>query len=249
VTLPALFGQVQGDRAEAGRIAYADVLDAWRHYVANDNGGRGVVLVGHSQGASHLARLLREEIDPDPAMRDLLVSAYITGSAVAVPIGADVGGDLQEIPLCRARDQVGCVVTYATFRSTAPPPENAFFGRPRGAAEGTMAGCVNPAAPEGGAVELHSAFMAGDWALTDRSLVPTTAFMDFPGLLTGECTYENGFSYLEVAIHADPGDPRADDLQGADLTPEWGLHLVDLQVVNGDVVEMVREQIAAHAGS
>ncbi|MGI9084055.1 MAG: DUF3089 domain-containing protein [Aeromicrobium sp.] len=30
--------------------AYADVRDAWREYLANDNNGRGVVLIGHSQG-------------------------------------------------------------------------------------------------------------------------------------------------------------------------------------------------------
>ena len=30
---------------------YLDVLDAWKTYMANDNGGRGVVFVGHSQGS------------------------------------------------------------------------------------------------------------------------------------------------------------------------------------------------------
>jgi hypothetical protein len=29
-------------------LAYADVLAAWRSYLANDNHGRGFVLVGHS---------------------------------------------------------------------------------------------------------------------------------------------------------------------------------------------------------
>jgi hypothetical protein len=249
VTLPALFGQVEGDRAAAGVIAYGDALDAWKHYMANDNDGRGVILIGHSQGSGHLARILRDEIDPNPALRDLLVSAYITGSSVAVPIGEDVGGDLKEIPLCRALDQTGCVVTYMSFRSTSPPPEDSFFGRPRGGGEGMMAGCVNPAAPEGGSVEVASAWHSGDWALTDRSLAPTSLFMDLPGLLTAECKYENGFSYLELTVHADPADPRADDIQGADLTPEWGTHIVDVQAVSGNLLEMARQQIEAYITS
>src|SRR5690606_294468 len=112
VTLAVITGGAGagGDRAQAGQTAYADVLDAWRWYLANENEGRGVVLIGHSQGAGHLNRLIREEIDPDPARRAQIVGAYLLGSTVRVPDGADVGGDFQHMPLCRAEDQTGCVV-------------------------------------------------------------------------------------------------------------------------------------------
>lgn len=243
VTLAGLFGQAGGDRATAWQTAYDDVADAWRHYLANDNDGRGVILIGHSQGAGHLGRLLADVIDPDPAQRKLLVSAHLIGSSVAVPVGADVGGDLQEIPLCRSLDATGCVVTYATFRSTAPPPENALFGRPR-SGEG-MAGCVNPAAPAGGPAELSARMSSADWVLTDRSLAPTTPFMDMPGLLRAECVERDGFSYLEITVVADPLDPRADDIQG-DLSPEWGLHLVDIPVAGGSLLEMAHQQVEAY---
>lgn len=247
LTLPALFGQVEGDRAAASQIAYGDALDAWLHYLSNDNGGRGVILIGHSQGSGVLSRLMREEIDQNEAVRSRLVSAYITGSSVAVPEGELVGLDLQEIPLCSAIDETGCVVTYMTFRSTAPPAEGAFFGRPRGG-EG-MSGCVNPAAPEGGSGVAHGAHPSGDWALTDRSLTPATFFMDLPGLVTAECRYENGYSYLELTIHSDLADPRADDIENADITPEWGTHLVDVQALSGNLLEMARQQIEAYTSS
>jgi hypothetical protein len=42
-----------------GELAYADVLAAWRDYLAHWNGGRGVVLIGHSQGAGVLEQLLQ----------------------------------------------------------------------------------------------------------------------------------------------------------------------------------------------
>ena len=37
---------------------YDDVRDAWQHYLKNDNQGRGVVLIGHSQGAYILQALI-----------------------------------------------------------------------------------------------------------------------------------------------------------------------------------------------
>src|ERR1700752_3949739 len=42
---------------------YDDVRDAWQHYLKNDNQGRGVVLIGHSQGAFILQALIANEID------------------------------------------------------------------------------------------------------------------------------------------------------------------------------------------
>jgi len=48
-------------------VAYGDVLDAFRQYVANESDGRGFVLIGHSQGAGHLKTLIAEEIDGEQA--------------------------------------------------------------------------------------------------------------------------------------------------------------------------------------
>src|SRR5262249_975974 len=62
-------------------MAYADVLDAWKHYVANDSDGRGVLLIGHSQGASLLTALIKNEIDPNPDLRGRLVSAMLLGTS------------------------------------------------------------------------------------------------------------------------------------------------------------------------
>jgi hypothetical protein len=200
-----------------------------------------VVLIGHSQGSGHLNRLIREEIDPNEQARAQLVGAYLLGSTVRVPAGADVGGDFQHVPLCARDDQTGCVVTYASFRSTSPPPANSFFGRPRGGGEG-IAGCVNPASPGGGSAELHSYFPAS--AADDPNV--STRWVSFPGLITAECVEQGEFSYLNVTVHGDPTDPRVDDIPG-DLTPEWGLHLVDVNLAMGDIVAMVDRQAAAFA--
>ena len=259
-TLTALLASLGGSDAPGGQEGdpFEDVLDAFRTYMAEDNGGRGFVLVGHSQGAGMLDELIRTEIDPHEDVRERLVAAYLAGTAVTVPEGEVVGGDFQNVPLCAAPDETGCVLTWATFRSTAPPPPNSFFGRPRDG-EG-VAGCVNPAAVGGSSADLTPYFPADASASILSTLgarggsggwLPgtdiTTPFVTLPGLVSGQCVSQGGFNYLSVMVNADPNDPRADDI-GGDLTPEWGLHLVDVSIVMGDIVERVRDQAAAYAG-
>ena len=250
VTLAGLFNPAMpGDRTQAWLTPFEDIKDAWNHYLANDNQGRGVILLAHSQGTGQLVRLLKEVIDPSEEQRSILISAIMLGGAVAVPEGEDIGAAMQNIPLCRTNEQTGCIITYASFRDTAPPPANAYFGKPGGmgqpSPEGEMAGCTNPAALSGGSGVLKSAFVTADWAFADPALAAsiTTPFMTFPDLLEAKCVYENGFSYLEIHTNADPADPRADAFKG-DLSPEWGTHAVDWEVASLNILDVVNDQIA-----
>ncbi|HZL93963.1 MAG TPA: DUF3089 domain-containing protein [Vicinamibacterales bacterium] len=99
-----------GGGALRGGSQYDDVRDAWRYYLEHDNRGRGVVLVGHSQGSFILAELIRQEMD-GKSTQSRLVSAILLGATLSVPRGKDVGGSFKNIPLCRAAGQTGCVVT------------------------------------------------------------------------------------------------------------------------------------------
>ncbi len=242
ITLAALGGRAD----EAARdLAYGDVLDAWKHYVSNDNDGRPVVLMGHSQGSGHLRALISEEIDGVPELQDRLVSALLLGSAVAVPEDEAIGGDFTDVPLCTEEGQAGCVISYASFRSTAPPPATSFFGDVEGP---ERAACTNPAALGGGQGELipyfeDTAAFSPDAAATVPAI--GTPWVTFPGLLTAECARDGEFDYLEVTVNGDPSDPRIDDI-GGDLTPEWGLHLVDANIAMGNLLEVVGAQIATH---
>ena len=175
---------------------------------------------------------------------------------MAVPDGELVGGAFENVPLCSAEAETGCVDTWAAFRSTAPPPPDSLFGALR-SGDG-VAGCVSPAAPAGGPADLDSYFPLNTGASIlssagnpDESSAPwvdpsvgeiTTPFVRVTDLLTGECTSSDGFNYLEVTVNADPDDPRADDI-GGDLTPQWGLHLVDMNIVMGANVERLSSGI------
>src|SRR6185437_3092076 len=76
------------------QIALDSVRAAWRDYLAHDNHGRRVVLIGHSQGAAMLIRLIRQDIDPDPALRGRIALAILAGGNVTVADGSRLGGAL-----------------------------------------------------------------------------------------------------------------------------------------------------------
>jgi hypothetical protein len=254
VTLTALISRLGGNPIPSdGAAAYADVLDAWKHYIANDNQGRGVILIGHSQGAGHLRTLVATEIDPDERLRARLVSAMLLGTSVQVPVDADVGADFQNVSLCRRKKDTGCVVSYASFRATSPPPPSTLFGRP--AQPGWKAACTNPAALGGGAKFLRP-YLPVDgrtlpiflpsppaWVEASRGVVITTPFVTLPRFASAECG-DNGFSYLGITLNAE--GPRIDDLVGANITADWGLHLVDANIAMGDLVRLAASQAAAY---
>ena len=239
-------------------LGYEDVLDAWNHYLKNDNNGRGVVLIAHSQGSFALIKLIADEIDGKP-IQSRLISAILLGTNVPVPKGKDVGGAFQNIPLCRSAEQTGCVISFASFRSTIPPPANTLFGRVTG--DGLESACTNPAALAGGSGPLH-AYLTGVGSLIASGAPQKhqwvtggapidTPFVSVPGLLTAKCaTNENGH-FLEVTINGNPADPRADDIPGdlgamGKVQANWGLHLIDVNVAMGNLVDIVGKQAKAY---
>jgi len=262
VTLTALRSAIAGKPMQVDRaLGYNDVVDAWKYYLEHDNQGRGVVLIGHSQGSGVLTQLIRNEIDGKP-VQEKIVSALLLGTSLPVPKGKDVGGAFQQLPLCHSPGQTGCVITYASFRANVPPPENTRFGRIR-ADENMTSACTNPAALGGGSGELHAYLSAAGRgngaALEPRPWVNppqpiTTPFVSVPGLLTAQCVSNEKGSYLAVTVHGNPEDPRTDDIPGDVVTngqvqTDWGLHLIDVNLAIGNLVDIVGQQSKAYLGS
>jgi hypothetical protein len=262
-TVTSLRAAAQGKPMAGDRsVVYADVLNSWNHYLQHENKGRGVVLIGHSQGSGLLTRLIAAEIDGKPIQKQL-ISALLIGSAVAVPQGKAVGGSFKKIFLCSQADEVGCVISFASYRATIPPTGNANFGRVRGSTD-TVAACVNPAAltsGKTGKVQLDDYMSTvGEISLNRKDYMPwtnppkqvSTPFVSLPGLLLGECVQRGEFSYLEITIAADPKDARTDEIIGDVLMADgsvntgWGLHLVDMSMTMGNLVEIVGKQTKAY---
>ncbi|MYI03203.1 MAG: hypothetical protein F4122_12100 [Gammaproteobacteria bacterium] len=77
--------------------------------------------------------------------------------------------------------------------------------------------------------------------------------MKVPGLRSARCVNDGTYHYLEVSIAADPSDPRTDDIRGdvlidGQINAPWGLHLIDMTLAMGNLVDIVRMQAEAYAG-
>lgn len=267
VTVTALRGVIAGQAIPVDRaMAYNDVKAAWDHYLAHDNNGRGVVLIGHSQGAGILTALVANEIEGKPVAQRM-IAAYILGANLPVPRGALVGGAFKSTPLCTSKTQIGCAVSYVSFRTSSPPPADSRFGTARMnsglTVEGDMAAaCVNPAAllrGGGGPVALHSYLASAGRMIVAAQEKPawatgktvTAPFVSTPGLLSAQCVSTPAHTYLSITTNAVPTDPRIDEIQGDvkfgnRVLADWGLHLIDVNLAMGDLVDLVGEQSAAY---
>lgn len=232
--------------------AYSSIYSSFGNYMANYNKGRGVVFIGHSQGAMMLTALIKNEVDAKPEVRRLLVSALLMGGNVTVPVGKTVGGDFANVPACASSTQTGCVVAYSSFDRT--PPANAVFGRIETAINPfgrTATGaleilCVNPAAPAGGTADLQPYFPTGGLALFLGKAAPSfdtsTPWVAFPKQYAAHCVNAGGASWLQVDRIGGASDKRPVVPAGA---PTWGLHTVDVNIALGNLVELVRSESGA----
>ena len=224
-------------------LAYGDVRAAWRYYLAHDNQGRGVALVGHSQGARLLEHLIAEEIDGGRAQR-LLVSAIIPGTNVQVPAGV-AGASFRHIALCRSADQAGCVIAYSSFLASSPPPPQAYFGKSDG--RGLRYACVDP-----GELLGHSELNAELPTVGRARDLLGTPLVENPGLISAACVTADGKTFLAITLK--PAGAGAETLNRAltDLSsraPAWGLHGIDVNLALGDLVEIVGRQGKAWAAA
>ncbi|MEO6091769.1 MAG: DUF3089 domain-containing protein [Novosphingobium sp.] len=117
----AAIGAFLTDRPEANQavdLAYGDVLEAFDTFIAHEPKDRPIVLAGHSQGALHLIRLLRDRVAGKP-LADRIAAAYAIGWAVSPQHDLPAMG----LPACNAPDQAGCVMSWQSFAEPASPPE------------------------------------------------------------------------------------------------------------------------------
>jgi pimeloyl-ACP methyl ester carboxylesterase len=241
---------------QAQVLAYSDVADAWHYYLEHDNHGRGVILIGHSQGGNLLRQLIQNEIDGKP-IESRIVAAALVGATVAVPRNAVVGGSFTHMPLCRSASQTGCIITYESFPADYPPTPGGLFGAATG--EGMVAACTNPAALGGGSGVLHAYLSAharewvnvaqpGAWLKADKPV--TTPFVSLPGMLTAECATSDGLNYLAVTVNKSEADARTGDIHGevvvaGQVRREWGLHTVDMSLAQGNLIQIFAQQSKA----
>jgi hypothetical protein len=245
---------------EPARVALGDISAAWNTYLRRYNKGRGVVLIGHSQGTAMLRYLIRNEIDPRRSVRKRVVSALLLGGDVTVRKGSTSGGDFQHMRGCTAPKQIGCVIAFSVYNEL--PPDDTTFGVSGGRLDETFGFptgpdfevlCTNPAALGGGAAPLETLIYVAEFpgtlglgldimfsGLGGFPPSAPTPWLQPSDRYSGECVSHNGANVLLVT----PIGPVTPLVPSPDDT--WGLHLADGNIALGNLVDDVGRQAKAY---
>jgi CubicO group peptidase (beta-lactamase class C family)/pimeloyl-ACP methyl ester carboxylesterase len=181
----ASFGALGGG-LQAYDLAFIDVRAAFEQFL-DEIGERPFVILGHSQGALHTQRLVERVVDPDAALARRLVAAYVVGIPVPEALYATT---LSRVTACRAPEQVGCIVTWASY---APDYKGLAQWRqsareryaPMMAAAGTDAiQCTNPLSWQANETAMPPARNLGATMINKEA---TALITPVPGLVGARC--------------------------------------------------------------
>jgi hypothetical protein len=103
------------DARAALDLAYGDLASAFDAFV-RQSGDRPIILAGHSQGALHLERLLKEKVAGKPVAQRIL-AAYVVGW----PISATADLPALGLGACQKPDETGCILSWMSFAQPANP--------------------------------------------------------------------------------------------------------------------------------
>lgn len=93
---------------KAFALAYADVRNAFEHYLRYYNHGRPFIIASHSQGTTHAGPLIREFVD-GKALERKLVAAYLIGLPVPKTY-------FKSIRPCESANDLNCSISWRTFK-------------------------------------------------------------------------------------------------------------------------------------
>jgi Protein of unknown function (DUF3089) len=219
--------------------------------VSDQEGPNASLRIHPEQRSIALTQALRElianEIDDDPELRRRTLSALLLGGDVTVEEGRDVGGDFEHVRACRKRTQLHCVIAFSTFND--PVPDDAVFGRTAEPRLEVL--CTNPAGLRGVSASLRTVYPSKPFA-QETSIGAATRLVGFPevdvstrwieadGAYTGRCSSANGADVLQITDVG--GAPHLRAVPNA----AWGLHLTDANIALGNLVNVIRRQIAEY---
>ena len=234
----AAVGAFLTDSPEATKAidaAYADVAQAFDYFLSSVGPDKPIVLAGHSQGSTHVLRLLREKVAGTP-LQDRIAAVYAPGWPISV------AHDLPSLPLpaCASPNQSACLIAYASFSDEGDPGQllrrysavPGLDGEPRGEDDPIL--CVNPLT---GTVGGSAPASANRGTLVPSSDLATAALV--PSAVPARCDAQG---LLRI------GDPPE---LGEGVLPGGNYHVYDIPLfwknLQDDVLERVKAWTAAQA--
>lgn len=227
--------------------AFQSAKSAFEDFLENHNGDRGFMLLGHSQGSAHVARLIGELVDDDPKLRKRFVGAIAPGANIAVPIGESVGGLFDEVPACTEVGQVGCVTAFSTYNDV-PGPTAPFsrvdtgywiYPEPRFSADEFEVMCTNPAVLDGGSGDLEP-LVNFDYLVGVPANETAAPWRGQPDYYRAECMRQDGSHWLNLSKVGLEGDTRPD--LGAAVADGSNYHVPEVNLAEGNLLEIARLQ-------
>ncbi len=227
--------------------AYQSAKAAFQDFLENHNEDRGFIMLGHSQGSAHTARLIDELVDKDPKLRKRFVGAIAPGANIAVPTGEPVGGLFDNVPACTQVGQFGCVIAFSTYNDV--PGQFAAFSRvdfgywiypvPRFSASTHEVMCTNPALLDGGDGTL-APLVNFDYLLSTPPSETAAPWVGQPDYYRGECKRQDGAHWLNLTKVGLPGDTRPD--LGAAVASGSNYHVPEVNLTEGNLLRIAQLQ-------
>jgi hypothetical protein len=218
--------------AKALDLAYSDVARAFDRFLVQEPTAP-IVLAGHSQGALHLTRLLRDRVAKDPALARRIVAAYVVGWPVSRVADVPAMG----LPDCRRADQANCILSWQSFAEPANTSlvtdvykgSTGFNGKKR---EQSDMLCVNPVT--GSPAPSAPGQSAGTLVPTDQTLREATLS---PGAVGARC--DKGFLLITG---------RENELPelGPYVLPGNNYHVYDYALFWGDIRRDFKRRLFAY---
>ena len=208
--------------AAAFDTAYADVKEAFDHYMANWNGGRPLILAGFSQGAQMCIRLL-EEYAGDPTVSKVLVACY----AIGWRFTEEEQAQYPQVKFAQGERDTGVLIA---FNSEAPDVSDSLM-----IPAGTRTLAINP---------LN---WSTDGQIADKTCNLGACFTDYDGNIVTELPQLTGAYIDDVRGALKVTDVSPEEYPGV-LFPDGIYHLYDYQFFYRNLEENVQERIRAFVG-
>lgn len=227
--------------------AYQSARSAFQDFLQNYNKDRGFIMLGHSQGSAHTARLIDEMVDTDPELRKRFVGAIAPGANISVPIGQPVGGLFNNVPACTAVGQYGCVIAFSTYNDVPGP--NAQYSRvdtgywiypePRFSPSTHEVMCTDPSRLDGGSGNLLP-LVNYDYLLGVPPEETAAPWSSQPDYYRAECRRQDGSHWLNLSKTNIPGDTRPD--LGALVASGSNYHVPEVNLAEGNLLRIAQLQ-------
>lgn len=239
--------------------AATDALAAFKYYMQHNNGGRRVILAGHSQGSIVIAMMLRR-MEKDPAQYGMFLKKIFVSVLAGMEGGAYakknelVGGWLETIPFCENAPDTACLMAWQTVKEGLPFNSNFPFGNlvgynPKMVDKGLKFTAFNPAVHNqwgdplgfGGVPKpVERAIFPKTYIATGASGVPTN-WVAYEGMYDARIARPNPSAFaISVEKTSPASDQRHDPIGGATFAD---LHLYDMYFAAGDVLRLIRQKL------